>query len=148
MLTGAKYPDSAVALGGIYAWKDIREHPDTFHAVLEYPEGFLFEWGMGLGNGEGTRFSVNGAMGTIDLEKWTVSPSGGRRSTLQARKLEPLHSTSHMENWLECIRSRKTTNAPIQAGHQHAVATIMTARAFETGRRQRYNPTTRTISAG
>ncbi len=41
-LTGAKYPSTAVAHGGIYAWKDGREHADTFHALLDYPEGFLF----------------------------------------------------------------------------------------------------------
>ena len=41
LLTGARYPRAAVALGGTYFWKDGREHPDTFHAILDYPEGFL-----------------------------------------------------------------------------------------------------------
>jgi len=41
LVTGAKHPSRAVALGGTYIWKDGREHTDTFHAVVEYPEGFL-----------------------------------------------------------------------------------------------------------
>src|SRR5438552_3893096 len=41
LLTGAKYPASAVAHGGTYVWKDGREHADTFYALVNYPEGFL-----------------------------------------------------------------------------------------------------------
>ena len=50
-----------------------------------------------------------------------------------------------MQNWLECLRSRKTPSADIQYGYQHVVATIMAARALETGRRQQYDPATRVI---
>jgi predicted dehydrogenase len=67
LLTGAKYPASAVALGGNYIWHDGREHTDTFHAVLEYPEGFLFDWSMCLGNSAGTEFQVFGTKATLDL---------------------------------------------------------------------------------
>jgi predicted dehydrogenase len=35
------FPRSAVAHGGIYAWPDGRQNPDTFQALLEYPKGFL-----------------------------------------------------------------------------------------------------------
>jgi len=34
-------PVSVLAHGGIFAWKDGRENPDTFHTLLEYPPGFL-----------------------------------------------------------------------------------------------------------
>jgi len=148
MVTGAKYPDSAVALGGIYVWKDGREHTDTFHALLEYPEGFLFDWGMGLGNSSGVHFTVHGTKGTLDLEKWTLSSAGGRDASVQNQTVPAEPSRSHMENWLACLRSRERPNADIQYGHQHAVATIMAATALETGRRQRYDPAKRTITAG
>ena len=39
-LMNAKAPQSTVALGTLYRWKDSREVPDTLNAVLEYPEGF------------------------------------------------------------------------------------------------------------
>ncbi len=148
MITGAKYPASAVAHGGIYVWKDGREHTDTFHALLDYPEGFLFDWGMGLGNSTGVHFTIHGTQGTMDLEKWTISPDGGRGSKLQAGPIPAEPDQSHMGNWLECLRSRKLPNADIQFGHQHAVATIMTAKALETGRRQKYDLEKREIYAG
>jgi predicted dehydrogenase len=74
MLTGARFPRTAVALGGIYVWKDGREHTDTFHAVLEYPEGFLFDWGMGLGNASGGHFTIHGTKATLDADRWIVQP--------------------------------------------------------------------------
>jgi hypothetical protein len=39
-------------------------------------------------------------------------------------------------------------NADIAFGHQHAVATIMTASALQSGQRQNYDPASRTITAG
>ena len=54
----------------------------------------------------------------------------------------------HFLNWLQCLRSRQQPNADIQFGHQHAVATIMTAIALQTGQRQKYDPVKRTISPG
>lgn len=148
LVTGAKYPTNAVANGGVYVWNDGRDTSDTFLALLEYPEGFLFDWGMGLGNSSGVRFTIHGTNGTMDLEKWTVSPEGGLHTTVQAAPIKAEPNQSHMGNWLQCLRSRQRPNADIQFGHQHAVATIMTATAFQTGQRQRYNPLARTISAG
>ena len=148
MLTGAKYPDAAVALGGIYVWKDGREHTDTFHALLEYPEGFLFDWGMGLGNSAGTHFEIYGSRGTLDVEKWTISTDGGKGATPSSGQVPSERGPTHMENWLECLRSRQRPTADIQYGHQHAVATIMAAMALESGQRQKYDPAKRAISAG
>jgi hypothetical protein len=136
MLTGARYPGTAVALGGTYVWKDGRQHTDTFHAVLEYPEGFLFDWGMGLGNASGGHFTVHGTRETLDADRWAIKPEnkGGMSRQLAA---EP--AVSHMENWLECLRSRRRPNADIEFGYQHVVATVMAAQALETGRRQTYD---------
>jgi predicted dehydrogenase len=150
LVTGARYPASAVALGGIYVWNDGREHTDTFHALLEYPEGFLFDWGMGLGNATGVHFAVHGAKGTLDVERWTVTPeaSGPRSTKSEVVKITPEPEASHVENWLECLRSRKRPNADIEYGHQHAIATIMAARSLETGRRQKWDPAKRELFAG
>lgn len=148
LVTGAKYPSSAVAHGGVYVWKDGRDTTDTFHALLEYPQGFLFDWGMGLGNSAGVHFTLHGTKGTMDLERWTITPEGGRDSTVQAGPIPREPDQSHMGNWLECLRSRQAPHADIRCGHQHAVATILAATAYETGRRQKYDPVRRTIEAG
>jgi predicted dehydrogenase len=156
LLTGAKYPSAAVALGGVYVWKDGRQHPDTFHALLEYPEGFLFDWGMSLGNSAGTQFTVHGTKGTLNLGKDYVNPTeailsgegGPRGSGMASRKIQPDPTQDHMANWLECVRTRRLPCADIQFGHQHAVATIMAAAALEMGRRQKYDPRKREVFPG
>ncbi|MGC8644342.1 MAG: Gfo/Idh/MocA family protein, partial [Isosphaeraceae bacterium] len=145
MLTSAKVPHNAVALGGIYVWKDGRQHTDTFHTVLEYPEGFLFDWGMGLGNAAGWHFTVHGTKATLDAEHWTIQAEGRNQ---KPRPITPEHSVSHMENWLECLRSRQRPNADIEYGYQHVVATVMAAQALESGRRYAYDPKQRAIVMG
>lgn len=155
-LTGATYPRSAVSHGGIYVWKDGREHTDTFRTLLEYPEEFIFDWGMSLGNSAGTHFAVHGTKGTLDVgvqymrgDRLTISAAGGgKESDVETRKITPEPKSNHMGNWLECLRSRQRPIADIQYGHQHAVATIMAATALETGRRQKYDPKTRKMYAG
>ena len=39
-----------MAHGGIFAWPDGRENPDTFQALLEYPKGFLVSYATSFGN--------------------------------------------------------------------------------------------------
>ncbi|HNR32759.1 MAG TPA: Gfo/Idh/MocA family oxidoreductase [Candidatus Hydrogenedentes bacterium] len=146
---GARYPNSAVALGGIYLWKDGREHTDVFHALLDYPEGFLFNWCMGLTNSAGSHYTIHGQYGTLDMERATYSGDGvesGQR--IEAGALEAVPNEDHMANWLECVRDRRRPNGDIEFGHQHAVATIMAAHALDTGQRMRYDPEQRRMFAG
>ncbi|NLX23358.1 MAG: Gfo/Idh/MocA family oxidoreductase [Phycisphaerae bacterium] len=149
MITGSTYPASAVAHGGVYVWEDGREHDDTFQTLIEYPEGYLMSWAMGLGNSLGVHFTLHGTAGTMDLEKWTISGAGGADpKKIEERKIASDPNESHMGNWLECIRSRKRPNADIQYGHQHSVATILAADARYAGTRMVYDPANRTIRPG
>ncbi len=44
-------------------------------------------------------------------------------------------TSGHMRNWMECVRSRKTPNASVEAGYNHATAICMTIAAIQTGQR-------------
>jgi hypothetical protein len=44
-------------------------------------------------------------------------------------------TSANMRNWMECVRSRKTPNADIEAGYSHSVALCMTIAAVQTGQR-------------
>ena len=149
IITGATYPNSAVALGGIYVWKDGREHTDVFHALLDYPEGFLFDWSMSLTNAAGNRYNIHGRYGTMDLDRLSYTGDGGEDGKkIEAGTLSPQPDENHMANWLECLRSRERPNADIEFGLQHSVATIMAAQALDTGQRMNYDREQRTIYAG
>lgn len=136
------YPRSVVASGGVYLWKDGRETSDVFHALLDYPKDCLFSFAMSLTNSAGSRNLWFGTKGTFDGDQLVFLPEGSRdpdRLT-EVRKVERTRLNSHTENWLQCIRSRETPRADIQAGFSHAVAGCMAAEALKTGRRITFDP--------
>ncbi len=57
-------------------------------------------------------------------------------------------TTAHVHNWMECIRSRKTPNAPVEAGYNHSIATMMANAAARTGEKVIFDPKTQEIMAG
>ncbi|MDQ3552430.1 MAG: Gfo/Idh/MocA family oxidoreductase [Bacteroidota bacterium] len=60
---------------------------------------------------------------------------------------DPL-TNAHMLNWMECVRSRKQPNAPVEAGYSHSVATIMTNAAVRTGQKATFDEKTQQVMAG
>jgi predicted dehydrogenase len=59
------YPESVVANGGIYTWKDGRENPDTCIAAVTYPKGFLYTYKTLFGNSYRSFSRICGRDGTI-----------------------------------------------------------------------------------
>ena len=57
-------------------------------------------------------------------------------------------TTAHMKNWLECLRSRKEPHAPVEAGYQHSIATIMANAAARTGERVTFDEKNQEVMAG
>ena len=96
-----------MALGGTYVWKDGRDHTDTFHAVLDYPEGFLFDWGMGLGNAPGGHFTVHGTKATLDADRWTVEPRARGRNQSRSRPSQACRTWK--TGWSACARGSGPT---------------------------------------
>jgi hypothetical protein len=84
MWTDETYPESVVANGGIYAWKDGRENPDTCVAAVTYPKGFLYTYKTIFGNSFRSFSRIQGRDGTIanyggeGASLFTVSKEGGR----------------------------------------------------------------------
>ncbi len=57
-------------------------------------------------------------------------------------------TSAHMRNWMDCVRSRQTPNAPATAGYNHAIATIMTNAAIRTKQYVTFNEKTQDVIAG
>jgi predicted dehydrogenase len=172
-------PRSAVAHGGVYVWKDGREHPDTIDCILEYPKEFILNYSTRLGNKHAVPEVIfYGTKGTFDTQTWTARGEGGGEGALTspiavprsarapataATQVSPtvdgggglaatqndprISGDAHMLNWLECVRSRATPNAPVDAGYAHTVASILCFQAWNTGRRQIFDAVKREIHA-
>ena len=154
-VTGAKYPKRVVAMGGTYRWKDARTAPDSIEVILEYPdEGFLARYNTTFGTDAGSYLRFIGTRGVMDATRWNApwvlsgEGSGEPDRIAKGARIPEAETTDHMKNWFECMRSRKTPAAPIDAGYGHAVACIMADEAFLRGRRMVHDPVKRTIHEG
>lgn len=154
-ICGAKLPTSCVAMGGTFTWKDEGfTCPDHCQATWTYPDGFMVSYSTNFGNGSGSVMKIYGDQGTIDLTSWqkpTYSGAGAIKPTKLPRTdtpVKPVEIPDHFLNWLQCLRTRNTTNAPIEAGYYHSVPVIMGTRAMDTGKRQIYDAAKREIREG
>jgi predicted dehydrogenase len=152
-VTGAKFPSRVTATGGIYRWKDQRTAPDTFEALLEYPEGFLVRYNTTFGTDNNNFLKFFGTRGVMDATNWDkpwalIGQRGEPDAIAPGAQIPEVESTPHMKNFLECLRTRKQPNAPIDAGYQHAVACLMADEAWVQGTRMVYDPVKRKIQAG
>ena len=57
-------------------------------------------------------------------------------------------TSNHMLNWLECVRSREKTNAPVEAGYNHSIANIMTTASMRTGLKATFDEENQEVLAG
>ena len=155
-ITGAKHPTSCVSMGGTYTWKDKHNFtaPDHVQAIWEYPEGFMVSYSTNFGNGSGNSFKIFGDVGVMDMVNWNapvLTAEGAPKRKGEIRGKQPVKevpTAEHFLNWIECMRTRKTPNASIDAGYQHAVASIMAVQAYDTGRRTIYDRAKREIREG
>jgi hypothetical protein len=152
------YPTSAVALGGIYTWKDGREISDTAEYVFDYPKGWLLTFSSRLGSGPESDYTViYGKDRTLDTRDWTVRPAPNTRPADAKDEVLPAPAGAstvsltqggapeHVANWVESMVSRQPPNAPIEVGFSHAVACCLGREAERTGRRVRYDAKKRVI---
>lgn len=176
--SGLPHPRSVVANGGIYQWKDGRTNADTLTVVFDYgplndkSTGFQVQFTSRFSNSAGETkelYYSNGGM--INLDTNEISATGGLREReaaamglkpnllptvkLEGAKVEAGANTggdpltfAHIKNWMECVRSRKTPHAPIEAGYSHSIATIMSNAAYRTGLKVTFDEKNQEVLAG
>jgi len=155
-VTNVQFPRRVTALGNTYRWKDRYDVPDSVEVAFDYPEGFMVRYCTMFGNGANNYAKWFGTRGTLDAknlsarETWSASGEGsGEQDKIKATvELPKVETVPHMQNWIECIRSRKQPIAPIEAGYAHSVAVIMADEALSTGRRMTYDHSRREVLAG
>lgn len=54
-------------------------------------------------------------------------------------------TSNHIRNWMECVRSRKQPNCPVEGGYSHSIATIMANAAVHTGFKATFDEQTQEV---
>src|SRR6266853_891596 len=159
------FPESVVTNGGIFAWHDGRENPDTFHALFTYPKGFLASYATSFGNDAPSFTRIMGKKATMinhggeGSPRWQMVEEKGNHEDdtnvdrqravkdilLPGDKTLPSmgigdEDPSHMVNWLDCLHRRTQPNATVHNGFSHSVACMMAARAYWSGKKIYWDP--------
>jgi predicted dehydrogenase len=137
-------------------------------------KGFQVQYSSRFTNSAGgvkELYFSNGGM--LDMDKQRVTPDGGLSAKSAAEmKMQPnllqsfslsqdvqkaetsantgadSQTSANMRNWMECVRSRKTPNASIEAGYSHSVALCMNIAAIHTGQKVTFNDKTQQVMVG
>jgi predicted dehydrogenase len=134
-------PRTVTMAGGNYLSPDM-ELPDTYDVAMDHGT-LLFSWNSMFGNryyGE-TTDELLGTQGTISRyedEGVTYEPQGkdaAQRPAPRSKGVTDQQLTQlHMNNFFNCVRSRKEPNCPFELGYRSAIACRMALTSFQSGR--------------
>ena len=147
-------PASAVGIGHAYDWP--YECPDNLGCTLEYPKGFLVTYAgchtMGMDFGS---IIFHGSKATLEISRAALAlyeedrGRGWPKFNRTERRWRPEPkvyveseyegTADHLQNWLECIRSRKEPNASIRVGVAAARAAHIGNAALRSGKKVKWD---------
>jgi predicted dehydrogenase len=140
-------PNAVMSSGGKYAFPDdARETPDTQFANYEFDD-FALVWestigisGGSYGRGHGVAFLGENGTLVVDRQGWEVIPEVSEGELLMeavplTKKGEASGLNLHVQNFLECMKSRETPNASIEIGGHIARIAHLGNIALKTGRK-------------
>jgi predicted dehydrogenase len=141
-------PLTALATGHNYSipsW----EAPDTVNATLEFPKNFMAAYlGTYVSKVDDGGLEFRGDKGTLKIDRSRLAvyrdDAAYVAGTLSPEPDIYVRSSgdgtlTHLQNWLDCIRSRKPPNAHIRVAHQAARTSHITNAALRGGRKVRWN---------
>ena len=142
MFMGADIPIAAQASGGIYNYKDGRTAPDTINVLLEYSQQFTATFEATLVPGvTGAAIEFCGTQGRlwIDRGRYEFTPVGRGAQTTTVRASTDLDQ-DHIQNFLDCVKSRKLPNGDVLIGHRSAQASHLGNISYMQKRRIDFDP--------
>ena len=148
MFLGQEIPNSAVAAGGVYFAKDGRTAPDTINVLLEYGGNYTATFEATLAPGiTGAAVEICGTQGRLYIDRGRYEfHAAGRGAQPEIVKAERGESNGdaltqdHVNNFLECVRTRKLPNGDVLIGHRSAQASHLGNIAYVQKRKIDFDP--------
>lgn len=149
-------PLTAVTSGHNYNL-EIWEAPDTVSTTLEFPNNFTAVYlGTYVSRVDDGGLEFRGENGTLKINRARlafyrdsapyVSGSLAPEPEIFVRSSGD-GSVAHLQNWIECVRSRKAPNAPIRVGHAAARTSHIANAALKAGHLVKWNSKTEKIES-
>jgi predicted dehydrogenase len=149
---GVELPIEAGGGGGKLYFDDDQQTPDTINAVFKYP-GKMLTFEMRIWNPYGMENTENGVAvyggdGMVHISRWSgawgykVFDSKGK--LVVHEKAKP-GDEGHLENFVDCVRSRKEPNAEIEVGFRSVVHCHLANIVVRTGQTVKYDAKSDTV---
>lgn len=142
MFMGKDIPISAQAAGGVYHFKDGRTAPDTINVLLEYASDFTATFDATLVPGvTGAAQEFCGTQGRlwIDRGRYEFYPLGRNVQPVVVRAQSNIDQ-DHVQNFLDCVKSRALPNGDVLIGHRSAQASHLGNLSYMQKRRIDFDP--------
>ena len=135
------------------------EVPETATIAIEYPENYLATFTLGYKamrynqfNDQMQSFNGNKARFDVGRESYALYPESNAidmQPSVEKKKPGSFNAAapSHIRNFMECIRSRKDPNAPVEAGQATNIVLCMTMDALRAGKRLKWNSRLRQVES-
>lgn len=141
------YPERAVSIGQFIAAEGVWETPDTVQTLLTYPGGVQMHYEGTFSNAKkGAHIEFFGTLGSlyVDRGRYELVPERGKKVEPKQVVIgsgpkgadfydKPNGELLHVQNWIDCIKSRSEPTAPILGGVTSAAAAHLANQALRTG---------------
>jgi predicted dehydrogenase len=117
-LLNADFPERVSGCGGRFQYDDLREVPDQFNMVIDYPGGPTVVLMNSLSNETGCATVVRGTDGSLTFEGngIVMTPHGARKPS-HVIPWKGMGDTAKLwSNLLDCVKSRQRPLSPVRLG--------------------------------
>lgn len=156
MLMGAGFPAAVNASAG-KPHKPGVNTPESVVAIAEYPEDFIATFAINYAamqyrsrndqmnhlDGDAARMDI----GREDLKVYVKGAEDAPAMTAKSERGFGWATDLHVQNFLECVRTRKTPTAPMRIAFQAALVVQMANLSLRQGRRLRWNAAAQRVEA-
>jgi predicted dehydrogenase len=149
---GVDHPRRVAGMGAKYYFKDDQQTPDTMNISFDYGDrGLIWEMRIWhkypleeIENG----VAVYGTDGFMHIGQWNRG-WGYRVFDAEGKKVQEVAGTesdNHMQNFIDCVVSRKRPNCDIEIGHLSSAHCHLGNIVHRTGRNVAFNPANESIA--
>ncbi len=149
------FPIRSAGMGGLWVYNDGRQTPDTFLTAADYPSKYSMTIQSSQVNEHGPRMMLRGTKATIHLsDEWEGPPSRqydyadivpespyvaefAKQYGNEMVRIDGVGNEGdllHVDNFLDCIRTRKQPNCPVDLGYKVMATIDLSVRSYRNGR--------------
>lgn len=139
-ITGSDGPQTVSCNGGKYQNMDW-ETPDNVHAILDcgtFAIVFMVQFMNGQEYDGAAFYGLEGSI-VQENNRGMMVRYDAKRKEVESWKVTD-ESTIHMQNFLDCMKSRKQPNSPVELGNRVLVGAHLANESFRSGRRINWDP--------